>query len=199
MKWTYVLIVLAILSLIIQIYVQYKKRSAQEYLTGLLSSGKYDEFDEAVDSDRIKRWIPEFNRLYVKLNKEIMCGNADKVEDIINGVRLMNLGDTYKGKIYTLIYNYYLSRKDYERCKEYYKLISGIKNYDTHELDITHNTFVRNGYKYLDEVMDKMNSLPENQRGVYELLIGKMYRNKGETDKAIEYESLAGKHMRQGG
>lgn len=197
MNWMIVIVLLTIVSIGIEVFINYERNSITKKLEDCLSKGKYNEFDQLIESKSAKRWIPEFNRIYIQLNKDIMCEDHAATEKLITEIRNMKLADNYKGPIYTRIYNYYLSIKAYDKCKLYYRLISEIKNYDMTDLNISENTFVKKGYKYLDDILKKMETMDEDKRGMYEMLVSIMYENKGDQENAIKYQQLAEKHLNQ--
>ena len=102
-----------------------------------------------------------------------------------NDVRLNN---TQKQAVYNRAFYYYLSLGDEKKAREYYTQLSEINPKDQETLDIVYDIYIAKGYKYLDKLLGMAEKMDDKQKLANYPLIAEMYRNKGDDEKAVEYD-----------
>jgi hypothetical protein len=168
-------------------------------LATLLMQGKYDEFDKLIDSNNYKNKLPILNYFYLKLNKAIILKNAASIEEILNDNNLDKLSNKEKDILYKRAFYYYLNEKDKNKTQKYYELIKQLNRNDFITIDRLYDTYINNGYKYLDDTLKQLSlAKDDNTKAQLELLLSNMYANKKDKDNVEKYLNLAQSHLNKG-
>jgi len=93
-----------------------------------------------------------------------------------------------KEALYKKGFYYYLGIENKEKTDLYYEQLKQLNIKDQHTLDMMYDIYIAKGYKYLDEINDKIKNLPQEKQMPFYALLSDMYRNKGDEEKADEYE-----------
>ena len=165
-------------------------------LATLLMQGKYDEFDKLIDSNDYKNKLPILNYFYLKLNKAIIIKNTTNIEEILNDNNLDKLSNKEKDILYKRAFYYYLNEKDRNKTQKYYELIKQLNRQDFATIDRIYDTYINNGYEYLDDTLKQLNlAKDDNTKAQLELLLSNMYANKKDKDNVEKYLNLAQSHL----
>ena len=172
------------------------KKKIYNDLVESLQKQDYKTFDELIKSSKVKFFFPPFNIDYIKLNRYILAEDRNNTDKMFETLVKHRLNKKQKQEVYMKGFNYYISLDIKPKAKEFYDLVKTLDNAQIQrETDRLYDTYVLNGYKYLDEMLDELDEVEETYRGPNEYLISLMYKNKGDEEKSKEYIALAEKHM----
>ena len=172
------------------------KRKTYNELVNLLEKQDYRKFDELIKSTKVKFLFPPFNIDYIKLNRYILAQDRNNTDMMFETLIKHRLNKKQKQEVYMKGFNYYISLDIKPKAKEFYDLIQSLDNAQIkRETERLYDTYVLDGYKFLDEMLDELDEVDETYRGPNEYLISLMYKNKGDEAKSKEYLKLAEKHM----
>ena len=80
MKTTVIIfVILTIIMLAMQVYKPLQIKKISNNLIMLVTKKKYDELYESLESEKVKKYIPDFNRFYLGMNAGILQNNNEKV------------------------------------------------------------------------------------------------------------------------
>ena len=156
-------------------------------LDDCLARKDFASFDELIDSKQARRSFPAYNIAFMKLNEAMYKEDMKEIEKAFDGFT-MPMNDAQKEALYKRGFYYYLGIEDKEKTGFYFDRLKEIKVKDIQTLDMMYDIYIAKGYRYLDEVNDKIRDLSEEDQMPFFALLSDMYRNKGDEEKADEYE-----------
>ncbi len=166
------------------------RRYLVNYLENALLQQNYAAFDNRIDKWYIRLFIPHFNVDFLKLNRAIMAGDKEDIDQKFEYFDQVNLKEKQKENLYLRGFEYYLSEDNRELTDKYYNLIKGLSNQGLIKYaDQLYDIYVLKGWTYLDEMLAEEETLPEDQRLEVYSMISDMYKNKGDTKNAKKYEN----------
>lgn len=182
-----IVIVLAMLTLLYDIYNKKKEKETIDRLTQLLVQQQYQQFDEIVDTIQVRKYFAQFNHLFLKLNKEILANNTEKAEQLMDQLLTIKLSNRQKEAFYSKAFYYFVAKKDYEMVKEYHQRYMNECKNNKEEIDRVYDTIIAKGYRYLDASLQQLaNASKPVQIQLYSL-IATMYENKNDKQRAEQY------------
>lgn len=165
-----------------------KRKKVGDRLSNYLVTGNFEEFDKYVNSDEAKRLLPAFNLEYLKLNKSIMQNDMESVGKRLAKIERMKLNDAQKETVYSRAFYFYVTEKEEEKAKRYYKLLNELKNIKNREmLDRTYDIYIKHGHAYLDDCLEKFENGSTNVKVYLAGLISTMYKNMNDEENAQKY------------
>ncbi len=196
MKYTIIAIVVVIAIGVAVALAVLKKKTSQNIVIAI-EKGDHNEFVSILNSKLTKFLFPAAYLDSLRLNEAMIRNDVNEIDRLLEKFAKIKLSEKDKEKIYTQAYNYYLSVKSYKKCGIWHDKIKELKNDRLiNEIDKSYNIYVEKGYKYLDEMLDELENMEENSRGVNEFLISLMYKNKGDKQNAAKYEKLSKEHIK---
>lgn len=157
---------------------------------------KNDAKYESTANSLLGKFVSKFDKEFIKFNVASIQKNNDKVQEAINNFEKMNLRKYQKKKIYPKIFYHYIERNNKQEAKKYYELLSEFEvSKNKKDIDMTYDTYILNGHKYLDEALLKLNKVKAEELPTLEKMISKMYENKKINSEAKKYERLAQRHQ----
>ncbi len=191
-----VLVVAVLVTVALSLVMYYVKQSYLTKLMKHLSESEFEAFYALINKGIIKYLFPKFNVEYLKLNAVIMEGNKRKINDSFKSLLAMKMNKKQEEDVTIKAFNYYVGMEDKIKCKELFEKIQTFSNVRMiEEATLTYDIFIQKKWNHIDDILAIMEDLPENNRAIYEYLLSVQYENKGELDKAKEYEELSKKHM----
>lgn len=187
-------IVLFILILLIEIIITIRqkreKRAIEDALTKYILEGEYDSFYKMVDSKEATRNIPVYNRLFLKLNAAMAQSDNERAEEILRQLETVHMSETQMVELALKAFNYYIERYDREGAHKYKNIICKYaKNESITELTKrTYSIFIEQSDEYLDVLLKESEHLKGNKRISHDLLLAKIYENKGEIELCNKYK-----------
>ena len=85
-------------------------------LTEALSSGDFKSYERYRNSELALLFIRGFNLLYMDLNKAMMQGDTDQIDEIAEKMSKLKLNNTQKEEIAAKSFYYYLSIEDKKKA-----------------------------------------------------------------------------------
>lgn len=152
-----------------------------------LGKKDYASFDELIDSKQVRQFFPIFNINYLKLNESLIKEDMEEIDRAFDSFD-MRMNKVQKEALYKKGFYYYLGIENKEKTDLYYEQLKQLNIKDQHTLDMVYDIYIAKGYKYLDEINDKIKNLPQEKQMPFYALLSDMYRNKGDEEKADEYE-----------
>lgn len=165
-------------------------------LTDLMMSGKFDEFDEKINTKKARRLILPFNVDFMKLNSAIMKGDQKAAESCFERFEQVRLNTEQKSAVYIRGFYYYLGLEDLKKAEVYYRKLAENRKEDCNEeIERLYDTYVLGGIKYLRQTEEAWENASENEKPTLEALLIKLYENKGDSEKAEEFAKKFKSHF----
>lgn len=185
-------IAFTIFSILYSSFISNKQKVAGEKLATLIMDKKFNDFDKEIKEMEKKKTLPPFNIIFLKLNRAIVEDKGSLVIETLNQANNTKLVDSQKDIIYKKAFHYYLSKKDKTNCTKYHQLLSQLNRRDFPVIDRLYDTYINNGYKYLDSTLQSVDliSNDDEKMQVY-LLLSNMYANKKDDENVKKYLELA--------
>ncbi len=199
MNWMLVLVIaMAIVTFMLPSIEGKMRNRYMDELMDLMMAGKFDEFDEEINTKKAKGLIRPFNLDFMKLNCAILKGDQKAVEDCFDRFEKVHLNTAQKSSVYIRGFYYYLALEDVKKTEMYYKMIAENRKEDCNEeIERLYDTYVLNGIKYLKKTEDDWENAAENEKPALEALLVKMYENKGDRKQAEEFAKRLKNHFEQ--
>lgn len=191
------IIITACVFLAVEIISRIMQKKYADKLTELLMEQRFEEFDGMIDSLPVRLFVYPFNRDYLKLSRHQLAGNTGRVSELFEKFKGKGMSNAQKKDIYLQAFNHYLSKGDYKECRYYHDEINKLKDADSiiQAVNTTFDIVVDKKTDMLDDLLKETKELPENRRGINEMLISQIYMNLGEKKKSQDYQKLANQHM----
>ena len=107
----------------------------------------------------------------------------------------MKLNEVQKQDVCLNGFNYYLSENNKKRVEIFYNLSKELKNKVVkNSICISYDILCKDGYKYLDEILEVYKNCSDEEKYINEFLLSIMYKNKGDLEKSSYFEQLANQH-----
>ena len=184
-----IVIIIFVGDILFQAYQNKKRNDLFQKLSKLLIDKDYKTFDELIEAPETRKLFPTFYTAFLKLNEALLQNDAKKIDKAFDSFA-MNMNKAQKEALYKKGFYYYLSIEDKTKTDRYYEQLKQLNVNDQHILDVTYDTYIKKGYAYLEETLQQIKDLDDRQKMPYYALLSDMYKNKGEEDKAKEYEKL---------
>lgn len=196
MKYTIIAIVVVIAIAVAVLLAVIKKNISHKIILAV-ENGDHNEFNSILKKKLTKFLFPAAYLDSLRLNEAMMRNDVNEIDRILEKMNKIKLSEKDKEKIYTQAYNYYLSVKSYKKCGIWHDKIKELKNDRIiNEIDKSYNIYVEKGYKYLDEMLEELEDIEPENRGVNEFLISLMYKNKNDKANASKFEKLSKEHLK---
>lgn len=181
------------------VYTMNSKKKTGELLqkiNRLLANEEYEEFDKLIETVEVKKSFTPYNVAYMKLNKAMLKNNPSEITQAFANFNI-KMNPVQRETVLKRAFYYYIGVKDFKRTEHYYNLLKDMNVKDQVTLDIMYDTYVNKGYRYLEEVLNNYERLSEEDQAPYIALIADMYKNKGDNEKAKEFEDKAQKIIQE--
>ena len=158
---------------------------------------KYDELYELLETEKVKKYIPDFNRYYLGMNAGILQNRNDKTNHYFDLLLGRNLKESETKTVFMRGLQYFIAVADKKRCKicceELQKLDmdSDTKKY----LDRIYNVMVLDKVDNLNDLLDEVKEDNSPEVFANEFLISTIYKNLGNEEKEKKYHKLAQNHL----
>ncbi|MBQ1568159.1 MAG: hypothetical protein IIZ80_09750 [Erysipelotrichaceae bacterium] len=188
-----ILVIVFAADIIWHLYQNKKRDDILKKLDGFLARKDFASFDELVDS-KLSRWLfPAYNIAFLKLNEALYMEDMGRIEKAFESFG-MPMNKIQKEALYKKGFYYYLGLEDKEKTEYYLNQLKELDVKDMQTLDMMHDIYILKGYRYLDQINERINKLPLQEQMPFFALLSDMYRNKGDTDKADEYERMVSEY-----
>ena len=189
------IVVIFIADVLWNLYQNKKRNDLLKKLDGFLANRDYASFDELVESKEARRYFPLFNINFMKLNEAMFKEDMEEIDKAFSSFDVP-MNKAQKEALYRKGFYYYLGIEDKEKTTEYYDLLRQLGVKDLKTLDMMYDIYIEKGYRYLDEVNETIKDLSEEKQMPFYALLSDMYRNKGDNEKADEYEKKVSEYTK---
>lgn len=173
------------------LYCSFKGNYLLSKLSDCLIKGDTASFDNLIGDPNVSKYIKPFNLDFIMFNRYVFDDNISKAKKMLTEFENVNLNKKQKLAIYQRAYYYFLSKQDNDTAKVCYDKLNEIGDFpERKRLDITYDTYVVKGYKYLEETLSLMENTNKNGKYEYMALVADMYYNKGNLEKYKEYKDI---------
>lgn len=186
-----------IASLLLDQFMKKQRDSYTSYIVKLVTEGKFDEFDQEINSSKAKRLIPPANIDILKFNVSIMRGKQNEIEEIFDSFEHKRLSNDAKLTVYTRALGYFITTGDESRCKKCYDVIMNLPNNDKvkESTQCVYEIMVEKKTNRLNELLEEINKDSNTQKYIDEFLISEIYTNLNDEENASKYAELAKEHL----
>jgi len=153
---------------------------------------------EAIAGSFGGKTLSAFDKELIRFNVAEARKEQSNIEASIRNFEQMNLKDSQKKKIYQRIFYYYVDRNKKSEAKKYYQELESLNVYkNKKDVEVTYDTFINGGHKYLNETLERLKKAKVEELPSLERNISRMYENKGVHSEAKKYARLAERHQRE--
>ena len=157
-----------------------------------------DEWFASIAGSLGGKVISPFEKELIRFNVAETRKEQSRIEESIHNFEKMDLKDSQKRKIYQRIFYYYVDRNKKAEAKKYYQELNSLGVYkNKKDVEMTYDTFINNGHRYLDESLERLKKAKAEEVPTLEKNISRMYENKGIHAEAKKYARLAERHQRE--
>lgn len=183
-------LIIFVVFLLFEWYQRRKRNNAINSLMTYLNNKDYDSFEKACETKEVKAYIPDYNLNFLKLSAALMQNDNNKIESIIKEFDNIKMTDAQKKALYDRCFYYYVGTQNKNKAETYYQLLMSMDGVDKNLYSCFYDTYILKGSKYLDDLLNKVENLPINQKLGHYTLIADMYRNKNDDTNAAKYDEL---------
>lgn len=189
-----IIIILAICS-IIATYVL--KKMKVNRMVECIRKSDIKGFEKEANSILTKCLFSAFNVEYLRLNAYVIAGDEKKINKTFDVLLRLRKNKRQTEDVTMKAFNYYVGIENAKKAKELLDTINTFTNIRMkEEADMMYNIFILKNDKYIKEMEEELEELPENRKGITEYLLSVQYANKGDKKKAKEYEGLSKMHLK---
>ncbi len=153
---------------------------------------------EAIAGSLGGKTLSAFDKELIRFNVAEARKEQNSIEASIRNFEQMTLKDSQKKKIYQRIFYYYVDRNKKAEAKKYYQELESLNVYkNKKDVEVTYDTFINGGHKYLNETLERAKKAKPQELPALERNISRMYENKGVHSEAKKYARLAERHQRE--
>ena len=153
---------------------------------------------EAIAGSLGGKTLSAFDKELIRFNVAEARKEQNSIEASIRNFEQMTLKDSQKKKIYQRIFYYYVDRNKKAEAKKYYQELESLNVYNNKkDVEVTYDTFINGGHKYLNETLERAKKAKPQELPALERNISRMYENKGVHSEAKKYARLAERHQRE--
>mgnify|MGYP005784515261 FL=1 len=173
-------------------------RYYQKRLLNCVQRCDLDGFLKMENKRAVRALIPAFNLHYMKLNIFLMRKDEQRTDEEFDVLLDMKVGKTMRRDAVLKAFYYYVKRRDGGRTR---KLIAEIRGFqdaeDTiRECEMLFDIYILGRSNHMEELLKDLDTLPPQQRAVHEYLLSLQYENRGEKERAREYEDRSVKTLK---
>lgn len=170
------------------------RKHMENKLVSNLINKEFEHFDKRVNAILYKLLIPPFNVFSIKLNSYYLREDTDKISEMMNNLDESRLNIKQKTYIWSQVFNYFVNKRKRTEAKLYLDKISKLNDRKFVSISKwTYDTMIENGYAYIIEALDALNTMTGLDKVKTLMLIAMMYANKGDEENCTKYKHLAEK------
>ncbi len=157
---------------------------------------EFDKYDELRHKWFTLYLFKPFNLYFMDLNVAIFKGDRTAIDQCFSDLEKIRMSKKQKMLVYNRAFYYYVLIQEKEKAKRYYYLLcDGNEETVSKDILIFYNTFIEEGFTYLEEVQEMLKTCNPEQRADFESLLSKIYENKGESELSRKYQESAEMHF----
>lgn len=172
------------------------KKKKYGSLVGFLEQGNFKAFYQELDKTSSKILFSKLTLMDLRLNAAMLEQRSKEAGKILDEIGKMPLTPREKENFYMKAFNYYVGLEDKKMSKKYLDLINGLSNERMKfEANRVYNIFILKTDKDLKDLLEELESMEDNEKGVNEYLISVIYKNLKDTKNQKKYEELSRTHF----
>ena len=172
------------------------KRRKYRTLVSCLEQGNYDAFYKDLDKTSTKLLFPKLSLLDLRLNAAMIRQNKKETAKLLEEISCMPLTPKQKESFYMKAFNYFVGLGDAKMSRKYRDLINALPNERMKfEVNRVYNIFILKNDQDLGDLLEELNAMEENEKGINEYLVSVIYKNKKDAANQKKYEELSRKHF----
>lgn len=196
MNWTKVLAVAVVVALVMFTVINTLKTTVYRKMVTYLEQGNYDEFHKKIDSKFYRFLFPKSAILDLKLNAALVQQKKKEATQLLEQICSMKLTPSQKENYYMKAFNFYVGLEDAKNSKKYLGMINELPNERMKfEANRVYNIFILKNDKELNDLLEELENMEDNEKGVNEYLISVIYKNKKDRENQKKYADLSRQHF----
>lgn len=175
--------------LVFTVFMEVKKRTTVTKLEGYLRQGDFESYLKLVDKPFTSVLYPKYNVLFMRLTATIALGDTEQTSRTIEEMAALKMNDEQKLALAVKAFNYYVDIEDKRKAKEALKYIEKHGGEDTARVNRrTYDIFLKKSSAYIGEMEKALESAGAMEEVMLCQLIAVQYENRGDHDRAVEYQ-----------
>lgn len=178
---------------------QKRKEALQEEAALLMMQGKFNELYSFLNNAKVAKDLPKFYRAYLKMNGSIMEGNDSLIKESLDEIQKVKMNKAQKAEVYLNAFNYYIDKNNKEEVDKYKLLL--LKNTNDSKtinyIERLYDTKILKNDKYLNEILEELDSNKVVNKLTDYLLLIEIYRNRNDEINANKYNKLYTEEMKK--
>lgn len=175
--------------LVFTVYMEVKKRTTIGKLETYLAKGDFESYLKLVDRPLTSILYPKYNVLFLRLNATMALSDAEQTERTIEQMAALKMNDEQKLALAVKAFNFYVDIEDKRKAKEALKYIEKHGGEDTARVNRrTYDIFLKKSSAYIGEMEKALESAGAMEEVMLCQLIAVQYENRGDHDRAVEYQ-----------
>lgn len=175
--------------LVFTVFMEVKKRTTVTKLEGYLRQGDFESYLKLVDKPFTSVLYPKYNVLFMRLTATIALGDTEQTSRTIEEMAALKMNDEQKLALAVKAFNFYVDIEDKRKAKEALKYIEKHGGEDTARVNRrTYDIFLKKSSAYIGEMEKALESAGAMEEVMLCQLIAVQYENRGDHDRAVEYQ-----------
>ena len=175
--------------LVFTVYMEVKKRTTIGKLETYLAKGDFESYLKLVDKPFTSVLYPKYNVLFMRLTATIALGDTEQTSRTIEEMAALKMNDEQKLALAVKAFNFYVDIEDKRKAKEALKYIEKHGGEDTARVNRrTYDIFLKKSSAYIGEMEKALESAGAMEEVMLCQLIAVQYENRGDHDRAVEYQ-----------
>lgn len=175
--------------LVFTVFMEVKKRMTVTKLEGYLRQGDFESYLKLVDKPFTSVLYPKYNVLFMRLTATIALGDTEQTSRTIEEMAALKMNDEQKLALAVKAFNFYVDIEDKRKAKEALKYIEKHGGEDTARVNRrTYDIFLKKSSAYIGEMEKALESAGAMEEVMLCQLIAVQYENRGDHDRAVEYQ-----------
>lgn len=175
--------------LVFTVFMEVKKRTTVTKLEGYLRQGDFESYLKLVDKPFTSVLYPKYNVLFMRLTATIALGDTEQTSRTIEEMAALKMNDEQKLALAVKAFNFYVDIEDKRKAKEALKYIEKHGGEDTARANRrTYDIFLKKSSAYIGEMEKALESAGAMEEVMLCQLIAVQYENRGDHDRAVEYQ-----------
>lgn len=175
--------------LVFTVYMEVKKRTTIGKLETYLAKGDFESYLKLVDRPLTSILYPKYNVLFLRLNATMALSDAEQTERTIEQMAKLKMNDEQRLALAVKAFSFYVDVEDKRKAKEALKYIEKHGGEDTARVNRrTYDIFLKKSSAYIGEMEKALESAGAMEEVMLCQLIAVQYENRGDHDRAVEYQ-----------
>lgn len=194
-EWIMIGILVLIFGLLVYADFRYRneKKEFESRLLGLLTEGKFVQFDEMIASADAQKFLRPFNRMFLKMNKEVIAENHVALCRLFDDFLHLRMNRKQKTAVAAQMLPFFAIQRDAERCCACKNLLVGVSGCDNLKTDADRICrILKDGdTSDFDSLLSELQDGSSRNRFLNEFLAAEICRIRGDAAAAGKFAAMA--------